>query len=89
MNLFYHLNDRTYGQKTSLQSLKYDVDVDDGSLRKYCSSNFQSRIYPNKSIVGRLMMTHKLKKHTGCVNTGISSNSGISNSGLVSIFILH
>lgn len=72
MNLFYHLNDRTIGQKTSLQSFRKNglgIDIDDGELRKY-SSNFQNLIYPNRSIVGRLAMTHKLKKHTGCVNTG-------------------
>jgi len=74
MNLFYHLNDRTYGQKTSFPSRQcgiddnIDVDIQNGSLKKYCS-NFESLIYGNKSVVGRLAMSHKLKKHTGCVNT--------------------
>jgi WD repeat-containing protein 42A len=78
MNLFYHLNDRTYGEKTSLESRRCGesyVDNADGSLRKY-DSNFESLIYPNKSLVGRLALTHKLKKHTGCVNTVSWSSCG-------------
>jgi WD40 repeat protein len=80
MNLFYLLNDRTYGQKTTFASRQFGVDGinregENCSLRKYCP-NFESLIYPNKSIVGRLEMTHKLKKHTGCVNTASWSSCG-------------
>jgi len=75
MNLFYHLNDRTYGRKTSLQSQQVEGHYDNGTLKKN-PSNFESLIYGNKSIVGRLTLSHKLKQHTGCVNTVSWSSCG-------------
>jgi len=72
MNLFYHLNDRAYGQTSLVTRQRRIEDSDDYQnhdlFRKNCST-FESLIYPNKSIVGRLALSHKLEKHTGCVNT--------------------
>lgn len=62
MNLFRHLNDREYGANVST------LDCEPLKKNSTCG-NFQKLIYPNRSLVGRLTLTHELKKHTGCVNT--------------------